>query len=406
MALIVLVAALSFIVASVSGLDNGLARTPPMGWLTWERFRCNTDCDNDPKNCISENLMKEMADAMVAGGFRDAGYEYVIVDDCWLDASRAPDGQLRPDPKRFPNGIKALADYIHSKGLKFGIYEDFGTHTCAGYPGSEYYMQMDAQTFADWGVDYLKLDGCYANVQQYDDGYPAMTMFLNMTKRPIVFSCSWPAYQEGHMTPNYKKIAQNCNLWRNYADIQDSYDSLKGIINFYGDDKTKFVEIAAPGQFNDPDMLIIGNFGLSRDQERMQMGMWAIMASPLIMSADLRTIRQDAQNLLTNKHVLAINQDSLGRQGMRIAKNGNIQVWTRPLSGGSLAFALLNFGAADPTRVSIKLTDLGLSSSGGYHVNEVFDQQDMGKFMPNATFTTYVNPSGIFLGKADPVTRL
>lgn len=162
---------------------------------------------------------------MVSRGYLSVGYEYIIVDDCWLSKSRDPiTGKLLPDPERFPSGIKLLADYVHSKGLKFGIYEDYGTLTCGGYPGSIDHLELDAQTFAEWGVDYVKLDGCYADIKQMDTGYPQMGEFLNKTNRPMVYSCSWPAYQEGTIQPNYEKIAKYCNLWRNYDDIQDSFD--------------------------------------------------------------------------------------------------------------------------------------------------------------------------------------
>jgi len=387
-------------VAVSRGLENGLARTPPMGWLSWERFRCNTDCTNDPDNCISEKLFMQMADRFVSDGYKDAGYEYVNIDDCWLAKERDPKTKrLVADPERFPSGMKALADYMHQRGLKLGIYEDFGTHTCGGFPGSEYFLQLDAQTFADWGVDYLKLDGCYSEPKQYNDAYPAMTMWLNMTGRPMVYSCSWPAYEQSQA--EYPRIAENCNLWRNYADIQDSWASLSDIINHFGDDATHFVDIAKPGAWNDPDMLLIGNFGLSQNQERAQMALWSIMASPLIMSTDLRNLRPDARALLLNRMAISINQDPMGKQGKRISSQGSIQIWTRPLSGGSFAFAFLNTGTGGtPTKVSMTVKDLGFSATAGYNITEVFDGKNMGAFKPSDTFSAYVNPTGVFFAKA------
>lgn len=388
-------------IARVASLDNGLARTPPMGWLSWERFRCTMDCKTYPDDCISEQLFMKMADLMVSDGYHAAGYEYVIIDDCWLAPERDSEGRLQPDPERFPHGIKALADYIHGKGLKFGIYEDFGTHTCGGFPGSEYYLQNDAQTFANWTVDYFKMDGCYSDPKQYDDAYPAMGLWLNKTGRPILYSCSWPAYQEGSMKPDYPKIAKYCNVWRNYNDIDDSWDSVATIIEFYGQDHTQFQEVAGPGNFNDPDMLIIGNYGLSPDQQRTQMALWSIMASPMIMSVDLRTIKPFSKSLLQNRFAIAINQDPLGIQGKRIAKVGNIQVWTKPIRPtGSYAFAFLNSGTAVPTRFSVRLSDLGLTSANGYNVTEVFDNGQLGTMKPSSTLTVSVNPTGVFFGKA------
>jgi len=388
--------------STVLALDNGLARTPPMGWLSWERFRCNINCKSDPDNCIGEKLFKDMADRMVADGFLSAGYQYIIIDDCWLAKTRDINDKLQADPVRFPSGIKALADYIHSKGLKFGIYGDFGTLTCGGYPGNEYHLQLDAQTYADWTVDYFKMDGCYSDPKQYDDAYPAMTHWLNITNRPIVFSCSWPAYQEGSgIVPDYVKIAKYCNLWRNYDDIDDSWDSVQGIIEFYGQDKTKFAEVAGPGNFNDPDMLIIGNYGLSWNQQKAQMALWSIMAAPLIMSVDLRTIGKESRELLQNRAAIKINQDILGIQGKRIAKLGTIQIWTKSiLPQGSFAFVLLNTDIPAPSRFSISLTDLGMTSAGGYNITEVFDQQYVGVFKPTDIFTTTINPGGVFFGEA------
>jgi hypothetical protein len=388
-------------VSIVRSLDNGLARTPPMGWLSWERFRCVTDCVTYPDSCISEKLFMDMADRMAADGFLEAGYQYIIIDDCWLAKDRDASGQLQPDPNRFPHGIPALSKYIHDKGLKFGIYEDFGTHTCGGYPGSEYYLQQDAQTFANWGVDYFKMDGCYSDPDQFADGYPAMGFWLNKTGRPILYSCSWPAYQEGHMVPDYKKIAHFCNIWRNYDDIDDSWESIKTIMKFYGDNPTHFAEVAAPGSFNDPDMLIIGNFGLSHEQERTQMAIWSVMASPLIMSVDLRNIRAEAKALLLNKYAIAINQDALGIQGRRIKTIGDIQIWTKPIQpDGNLAFVFVNTANATPQMFSIQISDLGLSNSAGYNITEVFNNSAVGIFKPTSTFAVSINPNGVFFGRA------
>ena len=203
-----------FLISGIAALENGLARTPPMGWMSWERFRCNTDCASDPENCISEKLFLNMAAAMKKHGLDKVGYEYIIIDDCWLDHKRDANGRLQPDATRFPSGIKSLAGKIHSMGLKFGIYEDYGNFTCGGYPGILGHLEEDAQTFADWDVDYIKVDGCYADTDDMNAGYPEFGRYLNATGRPIVYSCSWPDYQlaEGKR-PDYGQIAQHCNLW-------------------------------------------------------------------------------------------------------------------------------------------------------------------------------------------------
>ncbi|KAG7465040.1 hypothetical protein MATL_G00171990 [Megalops atlanticus] len=331
------------LIYTVRAMNNGLALTPTMGWLHWERFTCNTDCDADPQNCISEKLYMEMADMMVKDGWKDVGYEYVCIDDCWPSVTRDSQGRLQADPKRFPSGIKKLADYIHSKGLKLGIYADVGTQTCAGYPGSFGYYETDAATFAEWGVDLLKFDGCY--MPQWTllaEGYVNMSLALNKTGRSILYSCEWPLYEWQHQQPNYTAIQQTCNHWRNYADVFDSWSSVTGILDWTAFHQDLLVPVAGPGGWNDPDMLVIGNFGLSWDQQVTQMSLWAIMAAPLLMSNDLRDIDPRSRALLQNPHLIAINQDPLGKQGYRVAKVNGFEVWERPLSGGKLAVAVVN----------------------------------------------------------------
>lgn len=382
-------------------LDNGLTLTPPMGWMSWQRYRCIVDCKDDPDNCISERLFTRMADAIVSEGYKEAGYEYIIIDDCWMDKKRDSLGRIQPDPERFPHGIKWLSDYIHSKGLKFGIYGDFGSLTCGGYPGSEYHMETDARSLKEWGVDYFKMDGCYADIKQFAEGYPTMGFYMNQTGRPIVFSCSWPAYQEGSMVPDYMKIAETCNLWRNYGDIDDSWESLKDIIKFYGDDKTAFAQVAGPGNFNDPDMLIIGNYGLSTYQEEVQMALWSIMTAPLIMSNDLPSVKASSKGILLNPHAIAINQDKLGIQGRRIKQIGQLEIWTKPiLPLGNLAFAIVNFGDSTPTKITLTLSDLGISTDRSYNVFEVFSEKLVFRNLKrNDSFSTRINPSGVLFGK-------
>lgn len=391
-----------------NGLDNGLALTPPMGWLTWERFRCNTDCENDPDNCISERLIKVMADRLVSDGYRDVGYKYIIIDDCWLAPERDNvTKQLKPDPKRFPSGMKRLADYVHSKGLLFGIYEDFGTTTCAGYPGSEFFLMHDANTFASWGVDYVKFDVCNSDPKDFAAGFSAMSFYLNQTGRPIVFLCEWPLgeYARG-IKINYAAVKKVCNLWRNYGDVTDSWESVKGILGYYAINPGNFSSFAGPGGWNDPDMLVIGNFGLSKDEQRVQMGMWSIMASPLIMSTDLRTIDEYSKSLLQNKRLIAINQDLLGIQGTLLTTIGQLQVWTKSiLPKGSYAIAILHTSDdGPPTRASFLPSEFGLTDPGGYNVTELFDGTHVGTVKPNTLFKISVNPHGIVMYAFIPIT--
>ncbi|RUS81951.1 hypothetical protein EGW08_010296 [Elysia chlorotica] len=388
-------------------LDNGLARTPPMGWLSWERFRCNTDCKNDPEHCISEQLYKRQADLMVSEGYRDAGYEYVNIDDCWPAMERDKDGRLVADPERFPSGIRALSRYMHSKGLKLGIYEDFGSKTCAGYPGSEFYMQIDANTFAEWEVDSLKFDGCNSDPKDMPYGYPAMSFFLNITGHPIMFSCEWPLYEIMHKLPvsDYRTIAKTCNIWRNYVDVEDSWDSIVDIINMYGKDEGNFSAAAGPGGFNDPDMLVVGDYGLSYYQQKAQFGMWALFAAPLMMSNDLSSIGADAKALLLNKNIIAINQDPLGNQAIRLFEvPGSLSVWVKKLASGGLAIGILNVNnQGTPQKYTTAFSDLGFTNKNGYVAREAFENKLLGKYALDEKFTIYVDPTSIYIMIADPL---
>ncbi|KAK6176936.1 hypothetical protein SNE40_015138 [Patella caerulea] len=375
-----------------------------MGWLTWERFRCNVNCTVDPDNCISEKLIKTMADHIVTDGYRDVGYEYVCIDNCWMLPSRDEHGRLVADPDRFPSGMKGLSDYIHGKGLKLGIYEDFGVFTCGKkYPGSEFYLKTDADTFANWGVDLLKFDTCNSNPSDFEYGFPAMEFYLNKTGRPILFSCEWPHGQHGKS--NYTAIRNTCNMWRTGIDVQDSWDSVMGVIDVYAEDMENFSQYSGPGGWADPDMLVVGDFGLSYEQERAQFGMWAMFASPLLMSVDLRNIRNESKALLQNKNILAINQDPMGKQAtlkMKMLKN-SIYVFTRPLTNSRIAVALLNKSdRGTPTSVTIKGSDVGLSNQNGYNVVDGFTAQSMGSFLPTSDIVLNVNPSGIVLFVATP----
>ncbi|XP_050821034.1 alpha-galactosidase A isoform X2 [Gopherus flavomarginatus] len=338
------------LLAGAGALENGLARTPTMGWLHWERFLCSTDCALEPLSCVSEQLFMQMADLMVSDGWKDVGYEYVCIDDCWMSLTRDHQDRLQPDPERFPSGIRKLADYVHSKGLKLGIYGDVGNKTCAGFPGSYGYYDLDAQTFADWGVDLLKFDGCnYGTQDQLAEGYRNMSLALNKTGRSIVYSCEWPLY----MRPMQK--------------------------------------------------LVIGNFGLSWDQQLTQMALWAIMAAPLLMSNDLRHISPQAKWLLQNKDVIAINQDPLGKQGYRITKDNNFELWERPLSGGAYAVAVMNrqeIGGPQIFSFSTSFLGNGLACNPACSIQQILPtSEDWGLHNWVSFLNIEVNPTGTVLLK-------
>ncbi|XP_037033872.1 alpha-N-acetylgalactosaminidase-like [Bradysia coprophila] len=395
------------VTSQVYALENGLARTPPMGWMTWQRFRCTTDCNIFPNDCISENLIKRTVDALVRDGYRDAGYEYVIIDDCWPEMERSSEGLLVPDKNRFPSGMKALSDYIHARGLKFGIYQDYGTKTCAGYPGIIGYQELDAILFASWGVDYVKLDGCYSEPESMDEGYVSFGQLLNKTGRPMVYSCSWPVYQEEKgIEPNFTLISEHCNLWRNWDDINDSWSSLASIADYFAKNQERIQRFAGPGHWNDPDMLLIGNFGLSLEQSKVQMSLWAILAAPLLMSNDLDTIRPEFKDILLNREILSINQDPLGIQGTRVKVIDNIEIWTRPIlprtdSSHSFAVAYVSLRTdGAPHRIQLNLVDIGLTNLGGYVEMDVFeDTVSPTVKYPETLSSVIVNPTSCVLHK-------
>ncbi len=358
----------------LAALDNGLAKTPPMGWNSWNKFGCN----------VSEKLIRETADAMVSSGMKDAGYQYVVIDDCW-QVKRDENGTIVADAERFPAGIKALADYVHSKGLKFGLYSDAGWKTCAGRPGSHGYEFQDARTYASWGVDYLKYDWCNTDKQDAIASYTLMSKALQSTGRPIVFSlCEWGSNKPWLWA---KDVG---NLWRATGDIVDCWDCKEkwggnGVVHIL-DLVDGLESYAGPGHWNDPDMLEVGNGKLTPDENRAHFAMWAILAAPLIAGNDLRSMDADTRSILTDKEILAVDQDPLGRQGRRVAKEGDREVWARELHGGYRAVALLN-RAATPQSITVKWEDLGYPAHLQAQVRDLWQHKDLGSMTGSYTAT-------------------
>lgn len=363
-------------VNAAMGLDNGLARTPPMGWLSWERYGCNTDCNQFPSQCISADLYLSVADKLVELGLSDLGYKYVNIDDCWSTRERSESGDILADPARFPYGLKSIADYLHSKGLKFGLYTDIGTLTCGGYPGlGNGYLESDIEKFVEWEIDSLKVDGCYADPASMGEAYKNLSQVLNRTGRPVLYSCSWPAYMENHCETDSEMniLEENCNLWRNYDDINDSWSSVRSIVNFFARNSSgdTMVSASGPGHWNDPDMLLTGNPGLSISEQRAQFALWAILAAPLYISSDLRTISEESLEILKNTEVIAVNQDPLGKQGYVISESGSCRTWVRPLSGERFAILFENKSTAfGPIRMEFTLSQLEWSN-GCHTVRDV-----------------------------------
>jgi alpha-N-acetylgalactosaminidase len=371
-----------FFFACAFSLDNGLALTPPMGWMAWEQFHCRVDCVAEPTTCISEQLFVDMIDHIAADGWLEAGYNYVNIDDCWsAKAGRDSNNELIADPDRFPHGIAWLADYAHKKGVKLGIYNDYGTTTCQGYPGSEGHLYQDAQTFARWEVDMLKMDGCHSpGVLDMADAYPAMAKFLNSTGRPIMYSCSWPAYNQ---KMDYAPLPGSCNLWRNYNDISCHWARIELILDHWGNN-SNWVDFAGPGHWNDPDQLMIGMqsnswvANITVPEARTHMGLWAILASPLIMSNDLRKVPDWAREILLNKEIIAVDQDPMGVQGKRITAWGNdATVWARPLKDGDWAVGLWNRGSSAK---NIQLMFSSFTTGTSFAVRDLWSHKDLGTF--------------------------
>ncbi|HYJ67371.1 MAG TPA: NPCBM/NEW2 domain-containing protein [Nocardioidaceae bacterium] len=330
-----------------------LAPTPPMGWNSWNTFGCD----------INEQLIRDTADALVASGMRDAGYEYVNIDDCWMAPERDADGRLQPDPVDFPHGIAAIADYVHARGLKLGIYSSAGTATCQGLPASLGHEEIDAQSFADWGVDYLKYDNCNNQGVPAIERYQAMGDALAATGRDIVYSiCEW-----GTNDPWLWGRDVGGHLWRTTGDITDRWDSVMSLL----DQQVGLEAYSGPNGWNDPDMLEVGNDGLTRTESRAHMSLWALLNAPLIAGNDVRDMEPWVLDQLTDPDVVAIDQDWGGEQGSKLRDDGDAEVWSKPMSDGSVAVVLLNRGGNTQT-VASTARDLGLRSSKFYSVRDVW----------------------------------
>ena len=342
---------------------ESLSLTPQMGWSSWNNFQGN----------INEDIIKSIADAMVASGLKDAGYTYINIDDCW-HGKRDADGFIQADPKHFPHGIKALADYVHSRGLKLGIYSDAGSETCAGRPGSLGHEYQDALQYARWGIDYLKYDWCNTTNVNAQGAYQLMRDALQAAGRPIFFSmCEWG---DNHPWRWAKGIGDS---WRIGPDIWCSFDSTRVFPTYIQcsvidciNRNDSLRSYAGPGHWNDPDMLEVGN-GLSANQDRAHFTMWCMMASPLILGNDVRNMSDETKAILTNRDLIAIDQDKLGVQGLRFLIREGLEYWFKPLSNGDWAMTIFN-----PTRQSLSCSlnwqDFNLTDEEVSKRSTAFDQ--------------------------------
>ncbi|MDH6219163.1 NPCBM/NEW2 domain-containing protein [Streptomyces pseudovenezuelae] len=338
---------------------DGLALTPPMGFNNWNSTNCRPE--------FNEAMVEGIADLFVAKGLKDAGYQYVNLDDCWALPSRDADGKLVPDPVRFPHGIKAVADYVHSKGLKLGIYTSAGTKTCndAGFPGALGHEYSDAQQFADWGVDYLKYDNCNNQGVDAKLRYTTMRDALKATGRPIVYSlCEW-----GENKP-WEWAADVGQLWRTTGDISDNWGSMVSILK----QNLPLAQYAGPGHWNDPDMLEVGNGGMTDTEYRSHFSMWSIMAAPLLIGSDLRKASQATFDILDNKEVVAVDQDPLGKQGTVVSSEGGRWVVSKQMKDGSRTVALFN-ESGSAQRIATTAAAVGLPRAHAYTQRDLWQHK-------------------------------
>lgn len=362
--------------------------TPPMGWMTWNMFGAN----------INEQLIKDIADAMVSSGMAKAGYEYIVIDDLW-QGKRDQNGILQPDPKKFPSGIKSLADYVHSKGLKLGIYSDAAERTCAGAIGSLGYEEIDAKTFANWGIDYFKYDYCHAPKDKDTaiERYKKMGDALQNSGRPILFAvCEW-----GQRQPWLWAKDAGGTVWRTTWDIRDTWDHGKydgghnGIIQMLNH-QVGLAKYAGPGAWNDPDMLVVGLYGkgdssshhgangCTDTEYQSNMSLWCLLSAPLISSNDLRNMNERTIEILTNPEAIAVNQDPLYKQADRIFKDGDIEIWAKDVVGGK-AIGILNRN--NSKTIDFKLKRKSLKLKGKHIIRDLWLHKYIGELNKSAKIT-------------------
>ena len=373
--------------------SDSLAPTPPLGWNSWNKFGCN----------VSADLIRQMADAMVKSGMKDAGYKYIVIDDCW-QVNRDENGDIVADPIRFPQGIRALAGYIHSLGLKFGIYSDAGSKTCAGRPGSLGHEYQDARQYARWDVDYLKYDWCNTTTEDARAAYQLMRNALDGSGKPIVLSiCEW-----GTARPWLWGHEVGGNLWRTTGDIKDRWQGSEkwsngtccsnGVLDI-ADQEADLVSYAGPGHWNDPDMLEVGNGGMTNTEYRSHFSLWAILAAPLIAGNDLRDMAPEIHDILTNLEVIAVDQDALGSEGRRVRKDNSSDVWVKQLKNGNRAVVLLNRSDAE-AEIKVSWEDMGYPHHLSAAVRDLWQHKDLGKF--TGEFSAQVAPHGVVMVTVQP----
>jgi len=341
----------------LGALSDGLALTPPMGWNSWNRFG----------PFVSDQLVRETADALIESGMREAGYRYVVIDDAWEGSLRADDGNLEPNLWRFPN-MRALAAYLHDRDLRFGLYTCAGDRTCQGYPGSRGREFVDARRFASWNVDFMKIDWCHTAGLDARSTFATWSEAIRATRRQMVLSiCEWGRNRPWEWGGNVG------HLWRTSHDIADRWDSVIDIL----DRQEPLAQFAGPGHWNDPDMLEVGNGGMTDAEYRAHFSLWAILAAPLMAGNDVRAMSDATRAILTAPEVIAVDQDPLGRQARRVNRERDVEVWVRELDSGARAIVLLNRGET-AARAEVTWDLVGGSISDTALVRDLWERQDVG----------------------------
>lgn len=359
-----------------------LAQTPPMGWNSWNWFGCD----------INETIVREVAEAIAHNGMKDAGYEYIVIDDCWA-IERNTLGNLVADRKRFPSGIKDLSDFIHSLGLKFGIYTSIGPETCQGRPGSQSFEYQDAQQFAQWGVDYLKYDWC--GVIPDPNNIIIMSAAIRSAGRPMVLSLS----EWGQNDP-WINLRDYVHMWRTSFDIGKCFENS---INLSGtnlswpqiiDMQDNLAKYAGPGNWNDPDMLQVGNTCMNFEENKAHFSLYSLVAAPLMAGNDVRKMAREDLSILTNLEVISINQDPLGIQGTKFKKEINMEIWTKELAGDEYAVVFFNKGDKESS-IDLKLSEIGLS--GNFLLRDVWLKEDIGITDSDTSIEPLVTSHGVVM---------
>ncbi|CAH8643898.1 unnamed protein product [Schistosoma rodhaini] len=407
--LTIILQAIIFTASCVLCLNNGLTRTPPMGWKFCPQFRCPVNCQKYPKGCLSENEIKRTADKLVSDGWRDLGYKYMVIDDFWLANKRDLEmNNMSAYSTRFPNGIESVGKYLHSKNLLFGINLGKGDTKCSGYPEIINQLELDAKAVADWGVDFVKLHACHCT-ENYFEKYIKLR---EGTGRPVMLLCTYPEYKYWITNPNlfdWKRLQNTCNLWRaSYNGRNDSRYIIHYIIprKIHDNDSPN---LAGSGRWNDPGLLDLGNNGLTNDQNRVHVGVWCMFAAPLLISTDMEKVDKFSASLLRNKHLLAINQDKGEHRAKFVKSRNDVQLWIRKLSDHPSGWVIAYVNTRDDGRSMKFVTSLDEFKSQMYtisgdkfHLLDVFTGERFKDVRLRENFTISINPSGIMMFRIIP----